>query len=203
MNKVRNKLLRVAAVIAMASVVSSIAAISATAADPTYSGTTPLDETVSVMGNITPTNISVTCPVSTSYSIDSNAGTFTAPDIAVTNNGASPISVTINSLTATENGSIQFTDVLPTGLPGGKTWSTLSAADSKKYIALGIHIENGAGWNSGYNTATDYAASGTPITFGTLSSAATGNMKLIANFGHAFDGAYTASHDIVFEFSVA
>jgi hypothetical protein len=41
-----------------------------------------------------------------------------------------------------------------------------------------------------------------PTMFGVLPAAATGTFTLAANFGLAFDGAYTASHSMVFMFQL-
>lgn len=178
-----------------------ITAFAATTDSTTDTGTGTVNGTVTVNGSISPLTISVTHPLNAAYAIDPNSGasgTFTSPDITVQNNTKVPINVTVNSLTATSGGTLTFTDVLPSA----KTWSSLNLADSKKYIALGILIKSSTGWTTGYNTSTMYAASGTPTMFGTLPAAATGTLNLTADFGLAFDGAYTADHSLVFMFQL-
>ncbi|MFT9055503.1 MAG: hypothetical protein ABF449_02595 [Ethanoligenens sp.] len=175
--------------------------ITSMAADTTDTGTGTVNGTVTVNGSINALTISVTHPLNVAYAIDPNSGasgTFTAPDIAIKNNTKVPVNVTVNSLTAASGGTTTFTDVLPSA----KTWSALNTTDSKKYIALGILIKSATGWNTGYATTTMYAASGTPTMFGTLPAAATGTFTLTANYGLAFDGAYTANHSLVFMFQL-
>jgi hypothetical protein len=175
--------------------------ISAFAANTTDTGTGTVNGTVTVNGAISALTISVTHPLTAAYAIDPNngaSGTFTAPDITVQNNTKVPINVTVNSLTATSGGTLTFTDVLP----AAKTWATLNQADSKKYIALGILVKNSTGWNTGYTTTTMYAAGGAATMFGILPASATGTFTLTANFGLAFDAAYTANHSMVFMFQL-
>lgn len=180
--------------------VMALSAVTVSAADTsTATGTGQVSATVPVTGTIQPLTISVTHPISTAYAIDPNAGSFTAPAIAVTNNTSAPVNVTVQSLSSATGGTIQFTDKLPTD----EAWSSLSAADSKKYIALGVTADSSSGWNSGANTTTDWAAAGTAAAIGTLNTGATGKLNLSADFGKAFDGSYTAAHNVVFSFSLA
>ena len=179
----------------------SLCGITALAADTTDTGTGTVNGTVTINGSVSALTISVTHPLTAAYAIDPNTGangTFTAPDILVKNNTKVPINVTVNSLKATSGGTVTFTDVLP----AAKTWASLNAADSKKYIALGIKIKDSTGWNTGYTATTMYAAGEAPTMFGVLPSAATGTFTLNANYGLAFDGAYTANHNLVFMFQL-
>jgi hypothetical protein len=176
--------------------------IGALAANTTDTGTGTVNGTVTVNGAISALTISVTHPLTAAYAIDPNngaSGTLTAPDITVLNNTKVPINVTVNSLTASSGGTLTFTDVLP----AAKTWATLNLVDSKKFIALGILIKNSTGWTTGYTTTTMYAAGGLPTLFGTLPAAATGTFTLTANFGLAFDAAFTANHSMVFMFQLS
>jgi hypothetical protein len=135
------------------------------------------------------------------YAIDPNigtSGTFTAPDIAVKNNTKVPINVTVSTLKAAEGGTVTFTDVEPTA----KTWGSLNAADSKKYIALGIKAKDSTGWGTGYSTATHYASKATASLIGSLPTNTTGTFTLTANYGLAFDTACTAKHSLVFMFQL-
>jgi hypothetical protein len=177
----------------------SLAAIPVFAANTTDTGTGSVTGNVTINGTISPLTISVTHPVNVAYAISPDAGTFTAPDVAVTNNTKTAVNVTVSSLTASSGGSLTFTDVDPTA----KSWGTLSLADSKKYIALGILAKNSTGWNTGYNTSTHWAVNATPMMVGSLNPAATGAMTLTADYGLSFDGTYTANHSLVFLFQLA
>jgi len=93
---------------------------------------------------------------------------------------------------------LQFTDVAP----DAKNWTNLSTADTKKYIALGVGITDSSGWNTGYSTTTDWAASNAAVQFGSLGSGKTGNMALTAKYGLAWDNSYTAKHQMNFMFNL-
>lgn len=183
------------AVMAMSTVPLAAAAATTTSTD---TGTGSVQTTIPITGTIQPLVISVTHPISEAYAIDPNAGSFTAPDVTLTNSTKVPVTVTVQALSSASGGSIQFQDVAPTA----ESWNALSASDSKKYIALGVGISNNTGWNSGYNTSTDWAASGTSVLFGSVNSGASANMSLTAKYGTAFDGSYTAKHNLVFVFQL-
>lgn len=193
-----NKLIRAAISGILALSLAALLVVPAFAADTTDSGTGSVSGVVAITGNITPLTISVTHPATEAYSIDPNTGTFTAPNVAVTNNTKVPISVTVQSLTSASGGSLQFTDVLPTA----KAWNTLNAVDTKKYLALGIGIYGTTGWSPDYVTTTDWAAAATPMTFGSLPSGAVGTFAFSADYGTAWDGAYTAKHNLNFLFQL-
>jgi hypothetical protein len=177
----------------------SLMAIPVFAATTTDSGTGSVTGNVAITGTIAPLTISVTHPVNVPYAIDPNAGTFTAPDVAITNNTKTAVTVTVKSLTAASGGSITFTDVDPTA----KTWASLSNSDSKKYIALGIKAKDATGWSTGYNTSTFWAVNTAPMLVGSLNPSTTGNMSLTADYGLSYDGTYTANHNLVFLFQLA
>ncbi|MFT8889390.1 MAG: hypothetical protein ABF904_11310 [Ethanoligenens sp.] len=184
---------------AVAAAALSLAAIPVFAATTaTDTGTGSVTGNVAINGSISPLTISVTHPINAAYAISPDAGTFTAPDIAVTNNTKAAVSVTVQSLTAASGGSLTFTDVDPSA----KSWSTLSNADSKKYIALGIHAKDSTGWNTGYSTATHWASDKTALPVGSLGPNTTGSLSLTADYGLAFDAAYTANHSLVFLFQL-
>jgi hypothetical protein len=187
----------VAAAIAVIGTVATLT-LPVFAADTTDTGTGTVTGNVSVTGSISPLIISETHAVTSGFSIDPNTDAFTDPPITITNNTKCPINVIVQSLSSSTGGSIQFQNVLPTA----KDWSTLSLADSKKYIALGALISDNSGWNPGYNTVTDWAAGATPTSFGSLNSGASGKISFTADFGSAFDSVYTAAHTIVFEFDL-
>ncbi|MPN43271.1 hypothetical protein SDC9_190830 [bioreactor metagenome] len=109
-----------------------------------------------------------------------------------------PVNVTVSSLKAASGGALTFTDVDP----ADKTWAALNASDSKKYIALGIKAKDSAGWTAGYSTATHYAVKDTASLIGSLPTSTSGTLTLTANFGLAFDAAFTAKHNLVFLFNL-
>ena len=179
----------------------AFAAIPVFAADTTDTGTGNVNGIVTINGTISPLTISVTHPVNVAYAIDPNSGTngtFTAPDVKITNNTKVAVNVTVTALTSAPGGTLTFTDVDS----ASKTWDTLNLVDSKKYIAIGIKAKDSTGWNSGYSTATHWAVNKTPTMIGSLSSAATGTLMLTADYGLAFDDGYTANHDLEFLFQL-
>lgn len=182
--------------LSMLSIMAVPAFAATTAAD---TGTGSVTGNVTINGSISPLTISVTHPINVAYAISPDAGTFTTPDIAVINNTKAAVNVTVQSLTATSGGTLTFTDVDPTA----KSWSTLNNADSKKYIALGVKAKDSTGWNTGYSTVTHWATTSSSLLVGSLNPATTGDLALTANYGLAFDAAYTANHSLVFLFQLA
>ena len=181
--------------------VLGVSGLTAFAAETTDTGTGNVNGIVTINGTISPLTISVTHPVNVAYAIDPNSGTngtFTAPDVKITNNTKVAVNVTVAALTSALGGTLTFTDVDS----ASKTWNTLNLADSKKYIAIGIKAKDSTGWNSGYSTATHWAVNKTPTMIGSLSSAATGTLMLTADYGLAFDDGYTANHDLEFLFQL-
>lgn len=183
--------------VCMAAISCVLPVSAATPTTQTVTGTGSVTATVPVSGTVQATTISVTVPINASYAINPDANTFTAPALAVTNNSVVPINVGVQSLTADTSGTI--TDKLPTD----ENWAALDAADSARYLALGVGITDGSGWNTGYNTSTDWAAAKTPVQFGTLASGATGNMNLTGQFGRAISKTITPTGSLVFSFSLA
>jgi hypothetical protein len=138
--------------------------------------------------------------------IDPNGNTpFTAPDISIINNSLIPVKVSVQSLQSVAGGSITFADVLPTKY---EDWSKLTVAQTKSDIALGISVkETDAGANTWTQIITAnpvYAAQITSTTtMGTLNAGgATGNLKLTALSGLAWDAPYTAKHNLVLVFDM-
>ncbi len=195
----KNRFKRVLAGIVTFAVLGVSAAVPAFAADTTDTGTGSITGNVTLNGSISPLTISVTHPVNVAYAISPDAETFTAPDVKVTNNTKVAVIATVESLKAASGGSLTFTDVDPSA----KAWRSLNLADSKKYIALGISAKGNSGWNSGYCTSTHWAVSDSPLQIGTLNPNTSGALSLTADYGLAFDGAYTANHQLVFQFQLA
>ena len=195
----KNRFRKVLAGIITFAVLGVTAAVPAFAADKTDTGTGNVTGNVTINGSISPLTISVTHPINVAYAISPDAETFTAPDITVTNNTKVAVIATVESLKAASGGSLTFTDVDPSA----KAWRSLNLADSKKYIALGIAAKANSGWNSGYSTSTHWAVNDSPLQVGTLNPNTSGALSLTADYGLAFDGAYTANHQLVFQFQLA
>jgi hypothetical protein len=143
--------------------------------------------------------ISVTHPVSVNYTINPNSiSPFSAPDIPITNSSDMPVSVTIQGLKSMSGGSLTFTDVDP----ASKSWNTLSLAESKKYIALGVKVKDSSGWNSGCSTGTFWSVNTAPMLVGVLNPSTTGTLTLSGDSGLAFDNSYTSVHSLSFLFQL-
>ena len=176
----------------------SIGASAATPTTTTVTGAGTANGDVEIDGTILPLTISVTHPAVVNYTIDPNTGTFTADPIDVTSNSKSNINVTMQSLKSITVGTLQFHDAAP----DSEDLANLNTSDTKKYIALGVGITKSNGWNAGYTTLTDWAASASAIDFGQLTSGSTGSMSLSAKYGLAWDKGYTAKHQLIFLFSL-
>lgn len=195
----KNSIRKILAGIVTFAMLGVTAAVPAFAADKTDTGTGSVTGDVTINGSISPLTISVTHPINVAYAISPDAETFTAPDIKVTNNTKVAVIATVESLKAASGGSLTFTDVHPSAI----AWRSLNLADSKKYIALGIAAKGNSGWNSGYSTSTHWAVNDSPMQVGTLNPSTSGALSMTANYGLAFDGAYTANHQLVFQFQLA
>lgn len=194
--RLRRKMTAVFTALAVAALFCALPAMADTTTD---TGTGADSGTITINGTIEPLLISVTHEITESYSIDPNSGTITASPISITNNTRVPVTVTVESIASASGGDITFTDVLPTA----EDWASLDQADTAKYIALGLKITDPSGWNSNYNTATDWAAASTPTLMGTLPSGATGNMSLVADFGYAWTASHTSKADILIMVNLA
>ncbi|MVB11407.1 hypothetical protein CAFE_21220 [Caprobacter fermentans] len=195
----KNRFRKILAGIVTFAMLGVTAAVPAFAADKTDTGTGIVTGDVTINGSISPLTISVTHPINVAYAISPDAETFTAPDIKVTNNTKVAVITTVESMKAASGGSLTFIDVDPSA----KAWRSLNLADSKKYIALGISAKANSGWNSGYSTSTHWAVNDSPLQVGTLNQNTSGTLSLTADYGLAFDGAYTANHQLVFQFQLA
>ena len=156
-------------------------------------GTSVVSGSVGINGTILPLTISVTHQLTLDYTIDPNTGTITANPITVTNATRVPVNVNVQSVSSASGGALTFTDVGP----NDQNWTSLTTAQSKTYIALGVKISDASGWSTGYYTDTDWAASKTSVHLGSLAAGATGNLSLTAKTGNAFDNTYTAKASIV------
>ena len=187
-------------VMAAALAIATVCSVGVLADTTTATGAGSANGSVGVTANITPLNVSITQPITVPFAMDPNTGKIVCPNIDVTNNTAAPINVTVQQLKSVSGGSLSFTDVLPTA----ENWDSLSNADTKKFLALGVGVVNsGTGWQAGYSTTVDYAAANTPALMGTLASGSTGSLGLSGNFGKAFDSTYTANCALNLQFTLA
>lgn len=143
--------------------------------------------------------ITVTHPVTETYTIDPNSGTFTAPEIPITNNSLIPVKVSVQSLKAAQGGSLTLTDAEPTKYAD---WSKLTAEQTKSDIALALSVVPD-GWSNVLNAGPLYAADITSTTpLGVLAAGSTGNLSLSAKYGLAWDASYTTEHSLQLVFDV-
>jgi len=202
------KKLKKLAVVLTAAVVLCMPVMTAFAATATDTGTDGMTANIPFVGTIQAASINIYHPVSVAYTIDPNSNSIISPDITIKNLDACAIQVKAISLATASGGQIQFTDVGP----GDKDWANLNAADSKKYIALGIGA-SGTGWrgstNQGYAAPHYYAVdTGTKdMVFGFIDGTLSNNvtsatLTLDGKFGRAFDQAYTCVHNLVLEFDL-
>lgn len=146
--------------------------------------------------------VSITHPVSISYSIDPNSNKpFTAPDIPITNHSTFPVKVSVASLKAASG----FNDVSPTAYTD---WNSLTAAQTKNGIALAVGVKEataGSGaWAAIDRQSPIYASDITAeATLGTLeANGASGNLTLAAKYGLAWSKAQTTVHNLVLNFEI-
>ena len=145
--------------------------------------------------------VSVTHPVSVSYSIDPNSNTpFTAPDIPITNHSTFPVRVSVAGLKATSG----IGDAAPTSY---SDWNSLTAAQTGSGIALGVGISKaaGSGWTAVDRETPVYTDDLTSeVLLGTLgANGATGNLALAAKFGLAWAKAKNVSHELTLNFTIS
>lgn len=195
----KNSILKITAgiVFALVFLVMNFAGVFADSTTSQTTGTGSATATIPISGTVVATNIVVTHPISVSYSIDPNANTFTSTPITIQNQTVVPVTVTVSSL--------QSTSGLKDALPNAYNWSTAGASTSQNYIALGVSVQKSTsdGWQTGYNTTTDYAAQKQSVAFGTINASGSGNLGLTAMFGRAISQQISAQHSIVFTFALA
>ena len=143
--------------------------------------------------------ISVTHPISVSYTIDPNTGILTAPNITITNNNQHiGLEVSILSFVSSD-----IKDVMPNAFAN---WNTLMAAQTQLNLAIGIGVKeqfpSSGGWASIINNTTEYAAQITsPVELGILNAGGSGNLSLSANFGLAWSNQRTVTQSLTLIFT--
>ena len=167
----------------------------------TVTGTGNVNSTVPIVGSINALEISITHPLNILYSIDPNSEDgFYCTDIEIQNNSKVPVNITIQSFKASSDGDIVFEDVLPDIMD----WSNLSTQETKSYIALGIKYADESQWYISRPELIDplYAAEIDNTYFGTLSKDAMAALRICGYHGLAFDGNYSAKHELIFIISL-
>lgn len=143
--------------------------------------------------------ISVTHPVSVSYTIDPNSNTpFTAPDIPLTNHSTFPIKVSVSGLKATSG-------IGNTAPASYSDWNSLTTAQTQSGIALGVAVKESATgsatWASISQTSPLYATQiGSGSQLGVLNAGGTGHLAISAKYGLAWSSPKTISHQLVLRF---
>lgn len=150
--------------------------------------------------------ISVTHPVSVSYTIDPNESpVFTAPDFQITNNSLIPVRVAISGMPEASGGTITLRDVPPTQY---SDWSKLTSAQTESSIAMGINVaEKSTGpdtWSEIVMPNPLYAASiSGNVELGVLNAGGSGNLSLSALCGLAWSRAFVEHRQLLFVFDCA
>lgn len=188
MNKLCKKTL--ASLMALSLVIPSLSSI----------GSVYADDVTDISISVEPTTIDITVPLNFSCNINPNVsdGFTYANNITVINNTTCPINLGIASF-QDEDKNFE-NDILPTGLPDGKTWDSLSVSDTKKYFALGIKEKDKSEWMQYALSNPVYAKtineSLTNIYFGEVASNGSVNFDLEASYGKAFKTSKTFSYKL-------
>jgi hypothetical protein len=138
--------------------------------------------------------VSVTHPLSVSYTLDPNTDTFTAEDITITNNSQHiGVAVAVQSLKS--NG---ISDISPNSY---FNWDALTASQTSSGMALGISVKSG-GWATINATSPVYATDiVSSAQFGILNIAGTGKLTLCAKYGLAWAEKTTVTQHMTLVFT--
>lgn len=145
-------------------------------------------------------SISVTHPLSISYTYDPNTGTLTVPNITLQNgNHHVGVSVTLAALnTAGMN------DVAPDKYTN---WDALTSAQTASDMSFSIGVKelspSAGGWASIADSSPIYSSTLTsPVKLGVLSAGGSGNLAINTKFGLAWSNTGTVTHNIALIFDV-
>lgn len=162
--------------------------------------------TIPVAVNNITQQISVTHPVSATYTINPNESpVFTASSFQITNNSLIPIKVSISGMPEVSGGNIILRDVPPAQY---SDWSKLTTSQTESSIALGINVADRL---TGSNTWAEidmpnplYAASiSGNVKLGVLNAGGSGNLSLSALCGWAWSGAFIEHRQLLLVFDCA
>lgn len=167
----------------------------------TTEGTGNVNSIVPVVGSINALEISITHPANISYAINpNNEEGFYCADIEIQNNSKVPVKVRIEAFEASSDGDIVFQDILPDGVD----WNGLNRQEARSYIALGLQYVDENEWLSSIPEMVNplYAAEINDTYIGALSKDSVASLRLCGYHGLAFDGSYSAKHELVFTVSL-
>lgn len=167
----------------------------------TTTGIGDVNSVVPIVGSINALTISITHPANISYTIDpNNTEGFYCTDITIQNNSKVPVNISIQSFEASADGDLEFTDVLPED----KDWNSLNRQETKSFISLGIRYSDEAQWLISLPELINplYAVEINNTYAGALAKSTSGTLNLCGMHGLAFDGNFTARHELVFVFSL-
>lgn len=167
----------------------------------TTEGTGDVNSTVPIVGSINALEISITHPANISYSIDPNSENgFYCSDIQIQNNSKVPVNIRIETFEASSDGDLMFQDVLPSSMD----WNGLNTQKTKSYIALGIRYVSTNQWLISIPEMVDplYAVEIDNTFIGALAKESSAALRLCGYHGLAFDGNYSAKHELVFVVSL-
>lgn len=167
----------------------------------TTTGTGEVNSTVPIVGEIGALEISFSHPLSIEYSINpNNENGFYCPDIQIRNNSIVPVKVFIESFKACSGGDLAFDDVMPESMD----WNNLNRQETKTYIALGLQYGDETEWLVSQPELIEplYAAQVDHTYIGVLGKASGALLCMSGYHGLAFDGNYSAKHELVFIVSI-
>lgn len=167
----------------------------------TTTGTGDVNSTVPIIGEIGALEISFTHPLNIAYLIDPNVEDgFYCSDIQIRNNSKVPIKVRIEAFEASYNGDLVFQDVMPDAMD----WNSLNRQETKSYIALGLQYVDVTEWLISQPELINplYAAEVDNTFIGALAKESSAELSFCCFHGLAFDGNYSAKHELVFEVSL-
>ena len=163
----------------------------------TITGTGNVNSNIPIVGEIGALEISFTHPVNISYSIDPNIeNSFYCQDIHITNHSKVPVEVRIESFNACSGGNLVFEDVMP----DSQDWNNLNRQESKTFIALGLQYIDETEWVLSTPALIDplFAVEVDNIFAGALAKESSSGLSFCCYHGMAFDGNYSANHELVF-----
>lgn len=190
---------------AAAAAILFLASVHPVYASQEATGTGVLQCPVAIEGEIVPLTLSITHPVAVTWTIDPNAAQpFAAPDFCIQNNSKARVRVTVQSLAAVEQPVLDDPEevLLQDVAPDAYEWPALNAADSMRYIALGLFARADSGWDTGACEDTLYAVEIEDNLLGKLAASGAGDMGLTACHGLAISQSFAAAHTLVLAFAI-
>lgn len=147
---------------------------------------------------VSATTIDITVPLNFACAINPNVenGFTYADNIEITNNTKAPIVLTANGFRDDSN--TFENDILPTGLPEGKTWENLNVSDTKKYFTIGLCANNPSQWVTYYPSDKVYAKNvqDAAIPLGVINPGNSVSFSLDASYGKAVKQDFSFTYKI-------